>query len=133
MSASGEIAAPGGMADRPTGVPIIIRAPGVAMLMPALIVDAGEDAARFTLEFFLARDSEPEHPRCLWPRRRALLPLVRGSWRDVQGRDLVAGRRLSRKFAAGRSRRPEREAPLFQSAPPWGGTLTGEALDRRNA
>jgi integrase len=28
---------------------------------------------------------------------------------------------------------PRDKAPLFQSAPRWGGTLTGEALDRRNA
>jgi site-specific recombinase XerD len=52
---SGEIAVLGGMVDRPTGGPAMIRAPGVSMLMPALIVDAGEDAARFTIEFFLAR------------------------------------------------------------------------------
>jgi hypothetical protein len=55
MTGTGEIAALVGLVDRPTGVPATIRAPGVSMLMPALIADAGEDAARFTLEFFMAR------------------------------------------------------------------------------
>jgi hypothetical protein len=39
--------------------PLTVHAPGASLALPALIADAGDEAARFTLEFFTARIPNP--------------------------------------------------------------------------